>query len=101
MTFVTYEPATLACLDGYAVAYLHRSDDKTIEIRGTFRAKRSLTAIMIAAEGEIIYDGLVDDGDTLKHIAVPVTVRSYGKMAAFESCHAPLVFEDVSRGRAT
>ena len=96
---MTYEPATLACLDGYAVAYLHRLDDKTIEIKGTFRARCSVTAIMIAAEGNIVYDGLMDDGETLKHIEVPVTVRSYGKVAAFESCDDPLVIEDLKRSR--
>lgn len=96
---MTYEPATLACLDGYAVAYMHQTDDESIEIKGTFRARRSVTAIMIAAEGEIVYDGLVDDGQSIKHAVVPVTVRSYGKMAAFESCHKPIILEDVQRRR--
>jgi hypothetical protein len=98
---VTYEPARLVCLEGYAVACLHQTEDESIEIKGTFRARRSVTAIMIAAEGDIVYDGLVDSGQSIKYTIVPVSVRSFGKMAAFESCHDPIVLEDVRRGRFT
>jgi hypothetical protein len=91
----------LACLEGYAVAYLHQAEDESIEIKGTVRAWRSVTAIMIAAKGDIIYDGLVDSGRSLKHTIVPVSVRSFGKMAAFESCYEPIILEDVLRKRLT
>ncbi len=90
---MTYESAKLGPLEGFAVAHVHKSSDNEPEIVGTFRTKRSLTAVMIALEGNIVYRGPVEDGDVLKEIEVPVIVRSYGKMASFQSCGAPLVSE--------
>ena len=88
---MTYEPAKLGCMEGFAVAHAHRDSSNELEIVGTFRTRRSLTAVMIALEGNIIYRGPVEDGDVLKEVEVPVTVRSYGKMASFQSCGAPIV----------
>lgn len=88
---MTYEPAKLGCMEGFAVAHVHRTSGDELEIVGTFRTKRSLTAVMIASEGNIVYRGPVEDGDVLKEVEVPVTVRSYGKMASFQSCGAPIV----------
>lgn len=95
MWFVTYEPAKLGCIEGFAVAHVHRTSSNKLEIEivGTFRTRRSLTAVMIALEGDIVYRGPVEDGDVLKEVEVPVTVRSYGKMASFQSCSAPIVLE--------
>ena len=90
---VTYEPANLGCMEGFAVAHIHRTSGNNVEITGTFRTRRSLTAVMIASEGDIVYRGPVADGDMLKQVEVPVTVRSYGKMASFQSCSAPIVSE--------
>lgn len=88
---VTYEPAKLGCMEGFAVAHVHRTSSDELEIVGTFRTKRSLTAVMIASEGNIVYRGPVEDGDMVKEVEVPVTVRSYGKMASFQSCGTPIV----------
>lgn len=78
-------------MEGFAVAFVHRTSGDELEIVGTFRTRRSLTAAMIALEGNIVYRGPVEDGDVLKEVKVPVTVRSYGKMASFKSCAAPIV----------
>lgn len=88
---VTYEPAKLGCMEGFAVAHVHRISGDELEIVGTFRTKRSLTAVMIASEGNIVYRGPVEDGNVVKEVEVPVTVRSYGKMASFQSCGTPIV----------
>jgi hypothetical protein len=93
MFLVTYEPANLGCMEGFAVAHVHRTSGNNVEITGTFRTRRSLTAVMIASEGNIVYRGPVEDGDALKQVEVPVTVRSYGKMASFQSCSTPVVSE--------
>lgn len=92
-----YEPAKLGCMEGFAVAHAHRTSSNELEIVGTFRTKRSLTAVMIASEGNIVYRGPVEDGDVLKEVEVPVTVRSYGKMASFQSCGTPIVSEQLRR----
>ena len=73
-------------MEGFAVAHVHRTSDDELEIAGTFRTKRSLTAAMIASEGNIVYRGPVEDGGVVTEVEVPVTVRSYGKMASFQSC---------------
>ncbi len=78
-------------MEGFAVAHVHRTPGDELEIVGTFRTKRSLTAVMIASEGSIVYRGPVEDGDMVKEVEVPVTVRSYGKMASFQSCGTPIV----------
>ncbi len=80
-------------MEGFAVAHVHRTSSNELEIVGTFRTRRSLTAVMIASEGNIVYRGPVEDGEVLKEVEVPVTVRSYGKMASFQSCSAPIVLE--------
>jgi len=86
-----YEPAKLGCMEGFAVAHVHRTSSNELEIVGTFRTNCSLTAAMIASEGNIVYRGPVEDGDVVKEIEFPVTVRSYGKMASFQSCGVPIV----------
>jgi hypothetical protein len=78
-------------MDGFAVANLHRTSGDELEIVGTFRTRRSLTAVMIASEGNIVYRGPVEDGDVVREVEVPVTVRSYGKVASFQSCGTPVV----------
>ncbi len=88
---MTYEPAKLGPLEGFAIAHIHKISGNEMEIVGTFRTRRSLTAVMIASEGNIVYRGPVEDGDELKEVEVPVTVRSYGKMASFQSCGTPVV----------
>ncbi len=88
---VTYELAKLGCMEGFAVAHVHRTSSDELEIVGTFRTRRSLTAVMIASEGNIVYRGPVEDGDMVKEVEVPVTVHSYGKMASFQSCGTPIV----------
>ncbi len=78
-------------MEGFAVAHVHRTSDNELEIVGTFRTRRSLTAVMIASEGNIIYHGPVEDGDVVREVEILVSVRSYGKMASFQSCGAPVV----------
>ncbi len=78
-------------MEGFAVAHIHRTSDDELEIVGTFRTRRSLTAAMIASEGNLVYRGPVEDGAVVREVEVPVTVRSYGKMASFKSCGAPIV----------
>lgn len=92
---MTYKPAKLGCLEGFAVAHVHKASSKKQEIIGTFRTRRSLTAVMIASEGNIVYRGPVEDDEGLKQVEVPVTVRSYGKMATFQSCGAPKVLKKL------
>lgn len=88
---MTYEPARLGCVEGFAVAYMHRTSGNEQEITGTFRARRSMTAVLIASEGNIVYTGLVEDETILRQVEVFVTVRSYGKVANFQSCGAPVL----------
>lgn len=79
-------------MEGFAVAHVQRTPSNELEIVGTFRTRRSLTAVMIASEGNIVYRGPVEDGDVVKKVEVSVIVRSFGKMASFQSCSAPLTF---------
>ena len=92
---MTYELAKLGYIEGFAVAHAHTTFSNELEIVGTFRTKRSLTAVMIASEGNIVYRGPVEDGNVSKEVEVPVTVRSYGKMASFQSCGTPIVSEQL------
>ena len=86
-----YQPAKLAQVEGFAVAHLEKAPGARINIAGTFRTRRSLTAAMIAAEGNIVYQGLVEEDGTFHRVEVPVVVRSYGKVAEFRSCGRPRV----------
>ena len=69
-------------MEGFAVAHFHKTSSNEPEIVGTFRTRCSLTAAVIALEGNIVYRGPVEDGDVVREVEVPVTVRSYGKMRA-------------------
>lgn len=95
-----YQPATLAQVEGFAVARLETASAKPPKIVGTFRTRHSLTAAMIASEGNIVYSGLAEINGTLHHVEVPVVVRSYGKVAEFRSCGMPRVRQVVKSRHA-
>lgn len=94
---MSYQPAKLNKVQGFAIAHLERADEAETEVvAGTFKGERTFFQAYSHTSRKMTYEGFVEHEGLIYYAVVRVQVEVQARQAKFRAVESPTVWQRIT-----